>query len=235
MRSRTRLHLRLAPLLACAFALLSAQTTAQTAPGPSAAAGDAADSSKQADAVQMSPFEVQTTHDTGYAAQNTLSGSRLNTSLADTPAAISVFTPQFMQDIGATDVIDLVQYSVNTDSDLLTGGNQGLAVAGEDPIISIRGISAGRGGLYTNFFPSAFVQDTYNLERAELTRGPNSVLYGIGLPAGGYNVTTKKADVRRQIYNASFRFGSYNQARGTIDANVPVVPGKLALRLNAVA
>ena len=42
--------------------------------------------------VLLSPFEVRTDKDTGYVASNTLAGSRLNTKLADTPAAISVLT-----------------------------------------------------------------------------------------------------------------------------------------------
>jgi outer membrane receptor protein involved in Fe transport len=177
--------------------------------------------------IELSPFEVREDLDTGYAAQNTISGSRLKTSLMDTPAAISVFTTQFIEDIGATNVDDLVEYSVNTRNNLLDGGNSQLTNG--DPIISIRGLSAGSstqgtgGGRFTNFFPSSFTQDAYNLERAELTRGPNSVLYGVGLPAGGFNVSTKKADVRRASYATSFRFGSYHQTRGTVDINQPIL------------
>jgi hypothetical protein len=37
-------------------------------------------------AVKLSPFEVRTDSDTGYLAAGTLAGSRLNTSLMDTPA-----------------------------------------------------------------------------------------------------------------------------------------------------
>jgi iron complex outermembrane recepter protein len=189
--------------------------------------------------IELSPFEVREDLDTGYAAQNTVAGSRLNTSLLDTPAAISVFTAQFIEDIGATNVDDLVEYSVNTRNNLLDGGNNQLTNG--DPIINIRGISAGSstqgtgGGRFTNFFPSSFTQDAYNLERAELTRGPNSVLYGVGLPAGGFNVSTKKADVRRAKYATSYRFGSYHQARGTIDINQPILQDAVAIRLNAIA
>ena len=40
--------------------------------------------------IGLSPFIVSTQAETGYAATNTLDGSRLNTALRDTPAAISV-------------------------------------------------------------------------------------------------------------------------------------------------
>jgi iron complex outermembrane recepter protein len=188
--------------------------------------------------IELTPFEIREDKDKGYAAQNTISGSRLNTSLKDTPAAISVFTAQFIQDIGATNIDDLVDYAVNTSNNVLDGGNGALMHF--DPIISIRGIDAqpgpagGGNGRFTNFFPSNFSQDSFNMQRAELTRGPNSVLYGVGLPAGGFNVTTKKADVNRPSYSLGYRFGSYNQARGAIDLNRPIVQGRLALRFNAV-
>lgn len=219
-------------------AILLTSLQAQSTPTPPARESPEPQPALSPEAIELSPFEVREGLDRGYAAQNTLSGSRINTSLVDTPAAISVFTTQFIEDIGATSVDDLVEYSVNTRNNLVDGGNSQLSTG--DPIISIRGISAGSsiqgtgGGRFTNFFPSSFTQDSYNLERAELTRGPNSVLYGVGLPAGGFNVSTKKADVRRPKYATSFRFGSYRQARGTIDLNQPILKDAVALRFNAV-
>lgn len=219
-------------LSACAAAVPGALAQSQPpAPGAPAAA--------EASPVELTPFEVRADKDNGYAVQNTVAGTRLNTSLVDTPAAISVFNTQFIEDIGATNVDDLVDYSVSARTNLLDGGNS--ALAGGDPILNIRGISAGSatqgtgGGRFTNFFPSSFTQDAYNLDRAELSRGPNSVLYGVGLPSGGFNVSTKKADVRRPSYAASYRFGSYHQARGTLDVNQPIIKDRLALRINGVA
>ena len=216
-------------LLAVAFAT---SLFAQSKQAPASSLEPKAASDQQTP-IELNPFEVREDQDRGYAAQNTVAGSRLNTSLMDTPAAISVFTTQFIEDIGATNVDDLVGYAVNTSNNVLDGTNNQLARY--DPIISIRGISAdGGGGRFTNFFPSTVTQDAFNIQRAELTRGPNSVLYGVGLPAGGFNVSTKKANVNRRSDDVSFRFGSYNLARGTIDLNQPLLRGKLALRLNGV-
>ncbi|MDP3068638.1 MAG: hypothetical protein Q8N18_00030 [Opitutaceae bacterium] len=191
--------------------------------------------------IELSPFEVRTEKDTGYSAQNTTSGSRLNTSLADTPAAISVFTKEFIEDIGATKVEDLVEYSINSRSNFLEGANlnsdspqgQGNALTNNDAILSVRGIAGA--SRFSNAFQSSVSQDTFNLERAELTRGPNSVLAGVGQPGGGFNVGTKKADVNRQTVTASFRFGSWDETRATLDINQPVVTKKLALRINTAS
>src|SRR5215210_2960689 len=56
------------------------------------------------EAIVLTPFTVDTTRDRGYQAENTLSGSRLNSSLNDTPASVSVFTKEFLQDVGLTEL-----------------------------------------------------------------------------------------------------------------------------------
>ena len=61
----------------------------------------------------LSPFEVTGEKDVGYQAGNTTSGSRLNSSLKDTAAAVMVFTPEFLSDFGATSLADLIGYAPN--------------------------------------------------------------------------------------------------------------------------
>lgn len=68
--------------------------------------------------MKLSPFEVRADLDTGYQGMDTASGSRLNTKLNDTPAAISVFTAEFLSDIGATSIADLAKYAANTEYDV---------------------------------------------------------------------------------------------------------------------
>ena len=83
--------------LPAAALLTAASLPAQIAPVPASATKPAGASEA---AVVLSPFEVNSTKDVGYLAQNTLSGSRMNTSLKDTPAAVSVMTPEFLADRG---------------------------------------------------------------------------------------------------------------------------------------
>src|SRR5690606_444480 len=65
--------------------------------------------------IQLSPFEVNTDQDVGYLAANTLAGSRFNTALRDTPAAISVMTPEFLSDIGAFSVSEALSWATNVE------------------------------------------------------------------------------------------------------------------------
>src|SRR5215212_4720124 len=52
------------------------------------------------DTITLTPFQVTTDKDVGYAAGNTLSGGRVDTPLAITPGSISVMTKEFMEDFG---------------------------------------------------------------------------------------------------------------------------------------
>src|SRR5215213_573822 len=80
---------------------------AQTSPSPATKPTTAPD-----ETVVLSPFEV-VPDDKGYQAGNTTSGSRLNASLKDTAASISVFTPEFLSDIAANNISEMLAYATN--------------------------------------------------------------------------------------------------------------------------
>jgi len=97
--------------------------------------------------VKLSPFIVDSTGDVGYVAENTLSGSRLNSSLKETPGSVSVFTKEFLDDIGVLSLGDILDYSVNseinTEQDLGGDGqNQMVTSVHLTPRVVNRGIVA---------------------------------------------------------------------------------------------
>ena len=53
---------------------------------------------KEEQVVELSPFEVTSDQDRGYAATSSLAGSRINTQLRDVGSAITVVTAEFMKD-----------------------------------------------------------------------------------------------------------------------------------------
>jgi len=65
--------------------------------------------------VQLSPFQVTSDTEKGYLATQTLNGTRLNTSLRDVGAAMTVFTERLLDDLAASSVNDLVAFAPNTD------------------------------------------------------------------------------------------------------------------------
>src|SRR5687768_16193187 len=82
------------------FALAAATLAQPTPPAPAAAPPTPPSN----EVIELTPFIVDTTKDRGYQAANTLSGSRLNSSLHDTPASVSVWTKEFIQDVGLTEL-----------------------------------------------------------------------------------------------------------------------------------
>src|SRR5690606_28313299 len=76
----------------------------------------AADSGAE-EVVVLSPFTVEESGDTGYLAQNSLAGSRLNSRLKDVASPVSVFTSEFISDIAVTNLEELLEYAPNISLD----------------------------------------------------------------------------------------------------------------------
>lgn len=187
-------------------------------------------------AIELSPFEVRADDDAGYQATNTTSGSRLGTNLRDTAASISPFTAEFLSDIGANNVNDMLGYAAN--AELNAGDAEGAGFsnprdnnsAGGEPF-RIRGIP---GGVSTDYVENAAPQDLYNIERAEVASGPNSILFGSGDAGGLVSLSSKKANVARSKSTGQAQFGTRGFRRYTADLNYVLIPRTLALRLNAL-
>ena len=183
---------------------------------------------------QLSPFTVDASGDTGYYASSTLAGTRLNSSLQDIAASITVVTPEFMEDIGATDIESAMVYVAGVETDLVTNTaavTGGYLEANPNPGNNrVRGLS--RADVTMDFFQVGNGNlDRYNIERITLVRGPNSVLFGLGSPAGILDYTTKKAYFDNNAGELQIRLDSHGSIRSTIDYNHVIAEDKLAIRI----
>jgi hypothetical protein len=201
------------------------------APTPNAAANAAA-----APVVELSPFTVNTDKDVGYSAENTLAGSRLNARLRDTAGSVAVFTKEFLDDLAITDLAGLLDYTVNSELDTnawQAGNGQNPMITGENLLnrTIVRGLAASQG---MDYFMSITNGDPYRVGRYEDTRGPNSILFGIGAPGGLLNQSSKVATLGRDNANLRYGFGSWERNRVEADANKVLVKNKLAVSLAAL-
>lgn len=215
----------------------TADLAAQTAPAPAASALDAA--------VVLSPFTVNSDKDTGYAAANTLAGTRLNTPVIDVGASLSIYTKNFLNDIGANNAGDLLVFATGMEA-AGPGGNYSAAagstsdatVVGDNPRINPLGTTRTRGLASPNFTRSFFATsipfDSYNTDTVTVNRGPNAILFGVGSPAGVVDTTLIRPDLRRNQSQVQARVGNNAAYRGTLDVNRALIPGKLALRIAAL-
>ncbi|MDG2167311.1 MAG: hypothetical protein P8L44_05200, partial [Opitutales bacterium] len=131
------------------------------------------------DVYDLNPYEVDESSDLGYSATNTLSGTRFNSSLRDTSASVSVWTQEFIDDTGLTDIDELIDYSLNTVLDTNdqdgAGGNFNVFTnaTAVTQRIRTRGIESSRG---IDYFKSIIPDDSYKIGRYDDSRGPNGVL-----------------------------------------------------------
>ncbi|MDP3069846.1 MAG: hypothetical protein Q8N18_06130 [Opitutaceae bacterium] len=191
-----------------------------------------------AEVVELSPFTVNAAADQGYRAENTLAGSRLNTSLRDTPSSVSVFTEKFLEDLGINQIEDLIGYTVGATlavQDTNAAPNANAAINGQGLVrgIEIRGIGSSLG---LDYFKSITPNDSYRIGRYDESRGPNGILFGISSAGGLINQSTLLATTNRDSGKISHEFGHGAVApkRWEFRANHVVVPGKLAVAVSAV-
>jgi len=206
--------------------------SAQSAPPPSEPP-----TASEEEVVVLSPFEVTASESTGYVATTTLAGSRINTQLKDVGSAVSVITSEFMRDTGATDNKTLLQYATATEVGSIGGNfirasssNQQEETTFTTPNTNtrVRGLSAADNT--RNFFMSEIPWDAYNVDRVDMQRGPNSILFGMGSPAGIINSTTKTAQFRN-MGEAEVRLGSNGTNRASLDLNQQLIANELAVRV----
>ena len=201
----------------------SAVITAQTPATP-----------QQDDPITLSPFQVNASTDVGYAARETLSGSRLSTSLRDVSAAVSIMTSEFLSDVGATNLQDALRYSLNVENTQefydVTDPNNG-ALAGNPFLGQSRTRGLGQGSQSHDFFPTDIPIDSYNTERFTFVSGPNAILFSSGNPAGSIDTAFQRANVRKATRTFETRFDSEGSWRYVVNLNQPLWKDKLALRL----
>lgn len=228
---------------------LSMHTYAQPTRNPEHAnAPEKAD--PNAEAIKLSPFEVKADAK-GYFASNTLSGTRLNSKLEDLGASISVVTKQQMEDFSLTNINDIFLYEANTEGtgtytditidragvvlDNTVGGFPGpgetKGPAGANRIRGMGQANIAKGG----YAASGRVPiDPINVESIEISRGPNSSIFGLGLASGMVNILPIQANTQKERTKVEMRADSYGGVRAALDHNQPIVANVLAVRGTAV-
>jgi iron complex outermembrane recepter protein len=219
-----------------AAALTPSAATSADSPPPLVVPATPAPAGTPESPIELSPFEVRAADDVGYQAGNTTSGSRLNSRLKDTPASVSAFTPEFLADIAATNLEEMLGHATNVELDVEdanAGFNnpQGRGADGNDYQFRMRGSPAGAS---RDFVESGVPVDLYNVERAEVASGPNSILFGLGQAGGLVSLSGKKANLSRDRTTLKSMWGSWHYERYEADYNRVLIPKKLSLRLMGV-
>jgi len=229
------------PAAAAVLIALQPQARSQTTPTPPPRTEAVSETGEEV--IKLSPFVVEASEDEGkYRASATLAGSRLRTDLKDIAAPLSVATAQFLQDTASNNNLDLLTYTTNTEVGGLLGnwggfGNaQGISDRGTllSPNQNTRVRGLDQADNTRNFFLTDIPWDSYNIERVEIQRGPNSILFGVGSPAGIINANTIQPRFDGNRGRVENQFSKYNSVRWVGDYNLLLANDLLAVRFAGV-
>ncbi len=161
---------------------------------------------------------------TDYRTLTVSSATKTLTPLRDVPQSITVVTQEQIRDQQMLSLGDVVRY--------IPGVTAHQGENNRDQII-IRGTSSS-----ADFFLNGvrddvqYYRDLYNLDRVEVLRGPNAMIFGRGGGGGVLNRVTKEAGFA-PLREINLMGGSYGNKRVAADFNQPF-NNKVALRVNGM-
>jgi iron complex outermembrane receptor protein len=157
--------------------------------------------------------------DEGYEVKRSASANKTDTPLIETPQSVTVVTRERIEDQGATNLQDALNYAAGVRSDAygLDSRTDSVRIRGAYPTEYLDGLRRQLGGFYT----SNTRVDPYTLERIEVLRGPSSMLYGQGSTGGVINMVSKRplAETQREI---GVQLGSYDRKQVQADLTGPL-------------
>jgi len=169
-------------------------------------------------------YKVTVTEGSAYLTSITGSATKTPTALLDVPQSITVVTRQLIRDQMMSSVGDVVRY--------VPGVTAHQGENNRDQVV-IRGNSTS-----ADFFVDGvrddvqYYRDLYNLDRVEVLKGPNAMIFGRGGGGGVINRVTKEAEFM-PLREITLTGGMYDDKRFATDLNQPL-GAKTAVRLNAM-
>lgn len=169
-------------------------------------------------------IQVTASNTNRYAAVSTSTATKTNTLLRDVPQAISVITNELIKDQSVRSIGDAVRYVPGV------GISQG---EGNRDALVFRG-NRSTGDFFTDGIRDdvEYYRDLYNIERVEVLKGANGMIFGRGGSGGVVNRVSKQANWN-PTKEFSFQGGSFNLKRMTADVGY-VINDMAAVRLNAL-
>ena len=169
----------------------------------------------------------------GYRALSATSASRTDTPIEQLPQNIQVIPRAVIESQGAVSVSEAVRNASN----VLPVDTRAIGNVQQAPL-TIRGFGAEQwtDGYAGNLFMAGDRDGLVNVERIEVLKGPNALLYGggAGSPVGGAINIISKMPLDNPRYEIGGMIGSHQYRNGYVDINQPLNAAKTALiRLTA--
>ncbi len=157
--------------------------------------------------------------------------------LQTVPIAVSAFSGTDLQSkqIQSFNDIEFNMPSLTFTKTSLGGTGGSVAIRGIGPgVIAAsgdEGVSFNINDVYINA-PQLGANSQYlDVERLEVLRGPQGTLFGRNATGGALNIITNKPNLDNYSISGEATYGNYNDREITAVGNIPIVAGKLALRV----
>lgn len=193
------------------------------APAFAQTAGDAAQGEDTAAEDQREI--IVTGRSEGYLALDIVRAAKTPTPLVDIPQAISVYTREQIEDQALQDLADVLRYTPGVSSNQGEGHRDQISIRGQDTT--------------ADFFVDGVRDDVqyyrplYNLERVEILKGSNALLFGRGGGGGVVNRVTKTPVLGETFYGGSASVDTFGAFALTSDVNA-ALGDSAGLRINTM-
>lgn len=161
----------------------------------------------------------------GYLGKRSSTFTKTDTLIRNIPQSISVVTEEQIEDQAVRSIEDAVRYTPGITMAQGEGNRDAVVFRGNQSTADFF-IDGTRDDVQ-------YYRDLYNIDRVEVLKGPNGMIFGHGGSGGVINRVTKEAtwDPVREL---TLQVGSYAQKRAAIDIG-QAINDVAAFRLNAVA
>jgi catecholate siderophore receptor len=204
---------------------LAAALLASASPVSAAKAAELGDS--ELDGVELAEFQepiIVEGKREEYGARSTSTATKTNTDVKDIPQALTVISEQQIEDQQLRSIADLLWF--------VPGATPGTGESNRDQF-TLRGNNT-----TADFFVDGirddvqYFRDFYNVERVEVLRGPNAMIFGRGGGGGIINRVTKRSSLT-EFREFDLSGDSWGGVRVTADVDQPLAAG-VGLRINGM-
>ena len=160
----------------------------------------------------------------GYAVPRSITATKTDTLIRDVPQSITVISQEQLQDLSPLSVTESVRYVPGVGVSSGEGNRDALVFRG----------NRSSGDFYIDGIRDdvEHFRDFYNIDRLEVLKGPNGLMFGRGGSGGIFNRVRKEANWN-PVQEIRFSGGSYDHKRFSLDAG-HVVNDMVAVRFNGL-
>ena len=166
----------------------------------------------------------------GYVAKRSVSATKTDTPIIETPQSISIITADRIRDQGSLTIQDSLRYVAGMRGEAYGFDSRGdfALIRGVAPTLFLDGLQQSV-GFYTNSRT-----DPFTLERVEVIKGPSSMLYGQSSVGGLLNFVSKRPQAEQKS-ELQLQYGSFDRKQIAFDSTGPLDDdGTLLYRVVAV-